>query len=67
MSPSRRDVLKLGGLALATTLGLAAARGQGPKRGGTLTIRAWDPPHFDPFLTISCRRSASSPPSASVA
>ncbi|HKZ76562.1 MAG TPA: ABC transporter substrate-binding protein [Actinomycetota bacterium] len=53
MSPSRRDVLKLGGLALATTLGPAAARGQSPKRGGTLTIRAWDPPHFDPFLTIS--------------
>ena len=53
MSPSRRDVLKLGGLALATTLGPAAARGQAPKRGGTLTIRAWDPPHFDPFLTIS--------------
>ncbi len=53
MSPSRRDVLKLGGLALATTLGPAAARGQSPKRGGTLTIRAWDPPHFDPFLTVS--------------
>jgi len=53
MSPTRRDVLKLGGLALTTTLGPAAARGQSPKRGGTLTIRAWDPPHFDPFLTIS--------------
>ena len=53
MSPSRRDVLKLGGLALATGLGPAAARGQSLKRGGTLTIRAWDPPHFDPFLTIS--------------
>ncbi len=53
MSPSRRDVLKLGGLALATTLAPSAARGQSPRRGGTLTVRAWDPPHFDPFLTIS--------------
>ena len=40
MSPTRRDVLKLGGLALTTTLGPAAARGQSPKRGGTLTIRS---------------------------
>src|SRR5215467_9637989 len=24
-----------------------------PKRGGTLSLRLWDPPHFDPHLTIS--------------
>src|SRR3990170_8744577 len=54
MRLSRRDLLKLGGLSLAATaVAPPAARGQSPKRGGTLTIRAWDPPHFDPFLTIS--------------
>ena len=26
---------------------------QSPKRGGTLSLRLWDPPHFDPHLTIS--------------
>ena len=35
---SRREVLALGGTVLA---------------GGTITIRAWDPPHFDPVLTFS--------------
>ena len=58
MNRDRRDLLKLGGLALA---GAAAdsiacptpARAQTPKRGGTVTIRAWDPPHFDPYLIIS--------------
>ena len=29
------------------------ARAQTPKRGGTLSLRLWDPPHFDPHLTIS--------------
>ena len=29
------------------------ARAQSPKRGGTLSLRLWDPPHFDPHLTIS--------------
>ena len=32
-----------------------APRAQTPKRGGTLTIRAWDPPHFDPMLTTAYR------------
>jgi len=54
MRLSRRDLLKLGGLSLAATaVAPPPARGQTPRRGGTLTIRAWDPPHFDPFLTIS--------------
>ena len=51
---SRRGALVLGGAALATAAlprGLVAA--QTPRRGGTLTIRAWDPPHFDPVLTFS--------------
>jgi hypothetical protein len=24
-----------------------------PKRGGILRVRGWDPPHFDPHLTIA--------------
>ena len=51
---SRRDALALGGAALATaTLPRPPAAAQTPRRGGTLTIRAWDPPHFDPVLTLS--------------
>jgi len=56
MDITRRDLLKLGstalaGAALATGPGPAAA--QTPKRGGTLTLRMWDPPHFDHMLTIA--------------
>ena len=53
---SRRDLLKLGGAAaVALTPGISAppAWAQTPKRGGVLTIRGWDPPHFDPHLTVS--------------
>jgi peptide/nickel transport system substrate-binding protein len=51
---SRRHLLKLGGAALAgASMAPALARAQTPKRGGTLAIRTWDPPHFDPFQTIS--------------
>ncbi len=54
MNLSRRQLLKLGGTALAgASIAPAAARAQTPKRGGTLAIRTWDPPHFDPFQTIS--------------
>ena len=54
MNLSRRQLLKLGGTALAgASIAPVAARGQTPKRGGTLAIRTWDPPHFDPFQTIS--------------
>jgi peptide/nickel transport system substrate-binding protein len=55
---NRRDLLKIGGGALAglaigphVTLGSAMA--QTPKRGGTINVRLWDPPHWDPHLTIS--------------
>ena len=56
MDLTRRDLLKLGGTvfagaALAT--GPRPATAQTPKRGGTLTLRMWDPPHFDHMLTIS--------------
>jgi peptide/nickel transport system substrate-binding protein len=59
MDLSRRHVLTLGGTvlggaALATAGGvLAPAHAQTPRRGGTLSLRLWDPPHFDPHLTIS--------------
>ena len=54
MNLSRRQLLKLGGTALAgASIAPVAARAQTPKRGGTLAIRTWDPPHFDPFQTIS--------------
>ena len=51
----RRDWLKLSGAALAVAA-LAppgAALAQTPKRGGTLTVRVWDPPHFDPYLIVA--------------
>jgi peptide/nickel transport system substrate-binding protein len=55
---SRRDLLKAGGGAIAAAavappLGAGTASAQTPKRGGTLSLRLWDPPHFDPHLTIS--------------
>lgn len=56
--PSRRDLLKasgatLAGAAAAPYLRLRRAAAQPAKRGGTLSLRLWDPPHFDPHLTIS--------------
>ena len=54
MDISRRHVLTLGGAALAgAALAPSAVRAQTPKRGGLLTLRLWDPPHFDPHLIIS--------------
>ena len=56
MRLSRRELLTLGGFAVAgTTLAPSLTRAQTPKRGGTLTIRAWDPPFFDPMLTTAYR------------
>ena len=50
----RRDLLGIGGVALVgTTLLPASVRAQTPKRGGTITLRLWDPPHFDPYLQVS--------------
>jgi len=55
---SRREALTLGGGALAAAaiapqLCTRPAMADTPKRGGTLSLRLWDPPHFDPHLTIS--------------
>src|SRR5262250_2410209 len=54
MDLSRRHVLVLGGGSLAAAAVLPyTARAQTPRRGGTLTLRLWDPPSWDPDLTIS--------------
>ncbi len=54
MNLSRRHLLKLGGAGLVgASMAPVIARGQTPKRGGTLALRTYDPPHFDPFQTIS--------------
>lgn len=54
MDLGRRDLLTLGGLTLAgATLSPIPGRAQTPKRGRTLTLRTWDPTHFDHDLTIS--------------
>src|SRR5437773_12401449 len=57
-SISRRRFVGVGGTALAAAavlprLRIGSAPAQTPKRGGTLSLRLWDPPHFDPHLTIS--------------
>jgi peptide/nickel transport system substrate-binding protein len=54
MNLSRRDLLTLGGATLAgATLIPTLGRAQTPKRGGTVTLRLWDPPHFDPMLQVA--------------
>ena len=50
---TRRDVLKGGAAGLAAAGLPGRAWAQTPKRGGTLSLRLWDPPHWDPYLTIS--------------
>ncbi|HYB41692.1 MAG TPA: ABC transporter substrate-binding protein, partial [Candidatus Methylomirabilis sp.] len=51
---SRRDLIKLtAGAAIASPVLASRAHAQAPRRGGTVMVRAWDPPHFDPHLTVS--------------
>src|SRR5437773_11027391 len=52
---ARRDWLKLSGAALAATTltPVSSVSAQAPRRGGTVTIRVWDPPHFDPYLIVA--------------
>ena len=48
MALSRRELLIAGGITAAgTVLTPSIARSQAPKKGGTLNLRLWDPPHFD--------------------
>jgi peptide/nickel transport system substrate-binding protein len=56
MHVSRRELLALGSVAVAgTTLAPSLTQAQTPKRGGSLTIRGWDPPFFDPMLSTAYR------------
>jgi peptide/nickel transport system substrate-binding protein len=50
---ARRDLLKLCGAGAAAAMAPSVALAQAPRRGGTLTIRVWDPPHFDPYLIVA--------------
>jgi len=47
---SRREFLAIAAGGAAVCAIPAPAPAQTPKRGGTLTLRAWDPPHFDHML-----------------
>jgi ABC-type transport system substrate-binding protein len=57
----RRELLQAGLAAaglmstwpLATPSPLWGAEPGPPKHGGILRVRGWDPPHFDPHLTIA--------------
>jgi peptide/nickel transport system substrate-binding protein len=53
---TRRRLLGIGSVALAgSALRPGALCAQSPKRGGTLTIRGWDPPFFDQMLSTAYR------------
>src|SRR5262245_2919378 len=47
---SRREFLGVAAAGAAAATLHSAALAQTPKRGGTLTLRTWDPPHFDQIL-----------------
>jgi peptide/nickel transport system substrate-binding protein len=48
MALSRRELLIAGGLTAASSMVVPSfVSAQAPKRGGTLNLRLWDPPHFD--------------------
>ena len=55
MALTRRSLVT-GALGLAGAAAVPlSTRAQVPKRGGTITIRGWDPPHFDPMQTTAYR------------
>jgi peptide/nickel transport system substrate-binding protein len=47
---TRREFLSIGAGGLAAVTAPSPAAAQTPKRGGTLWLRTWDPPHFDHIL-----------------
>src|ERR1044072_3973666 len=48
---TRRELLSAAGAAGVTAVPPPSrGRAHSPKRGGTLTLRMWDPPHFDHIL-----------------
>ena len=53
---SRRALIgRAASAAALAALPAGRAGAQTPKRGGTLSIRLWDPPHWDPYLTLAFR------------
>ena len=54
-SVNRRDLLRTGVVAVAAATLATPSRllAQQPKRGGVLRVRGYDPPHFDPHLTLN--------------
>jgi peptide/nickel transport system substrate-binding protein len=56
MNPTRREVLKIGGAAVAASLlPSLTAEAQTPRRGGVFRISGFDPVGFDPQQTLSYR------------
>src|SRR5205807_10606520 len=60
MTISRRDVLKMGGTAVAVgaargLLAPGAAAAQAPRRGGVFRLAGFEPQGFDPHQTLSYR------------
>ena len=49
------SAVTFGALVGAPALTPRWAAAQTPKRGGTLALRLWDPPHWDPYLTLAFR------------
>jgi peptide/nickel transport system substrate-binding protein len=47
---TRREFLAAATTAATLAAGPSGAFAQTPKKGGTLTVRGWDPPHFDHSL-----------------
>src|SRR4029453_19190131 len=47
---SRGELLTIGAAGLTAATLPSSVLAQTPKRGGTLTLRTWDPPHFDQIL-----------------
>ena len=50
MTISRREFVISSAAGAAATVIPSRGAAQAPRRGGTLTIRVWDPPHFDHLL-----------------
>ena len=49
---SRRELLATGAAGLTVAALPSPLLAQAPKRGGTLTLRMWDPPNFDHLLAL---------------
>src|SRR5262245_21562785 len=52
---TRRDVLMMGAGGVAAAAVARRASAQTPRRGGVLSLRLWDPPHFDHILAHAYR------------